>query len=119
MSLNQRLNKTGTIRRMSGRSDDGYGGITQTEAEIDTGLKFRLFSITPWDRQAFASEYGFEKDAVIKKGTCILNDNLQNGDIIEVSKTERYRVLSVEPMDGIRSETHHLAIIVCNHGNRS
>jgi len=115
MGFNQRLFKTASIRRSQDKSD-GYGGLIPSETEVVSAYKFHYFNMTPWDREAMLTKYGAEPTAVMLKGTGEYNANLAELDILQVSATERYRVMSVMPMYGKSSTPHHASLVLMNLG---
>ena len=115
MGFNQRLFKTATIRRPEDISD-GYGGLYPSETEIVAEYKFHAFNMTPWDREAMLTKYGAEPNAVMLKGTGEFHADLAELDILEVSASERWRVMSVMPMYGRTDTAHHVSLVLMDAG---
>jgi len=113
MGFEQRLFKTASIRRPSSVSD-GYGGIKPSETELVASYKFHAFNMTPWDREAMLTKYGAEPNAVMLKGTGEYNSSLAELDILKVSDSERWRVMSVMPMYGATDTPHHVSLVLMN-----
>ena len=111
MSLAARLFKTGSVERVT-EADDGYGGTTKVETEVVAALKFHVYNITPWDREALSTRWGFESNAVIFKASSEYNATVQNLDVLQVSGTEKYRILSISPMYGRSSTPQHLSMLL-------
>ena len=111
MSFKARLFKTATVERSS-EGDDGFGGITKTEAEVSTGYEFHLFNITPVDREVLATRFGIVDFAVIMKGVGPWLSTMQNNDILQVSASEKYRILAISPMYGRGSTPHHVSLVI-------
>lgn len=100
MSRGTRYRHTATIRRVSSTSD-GYGGVIDAETPVATGYRFSHWHVNPWDREAVVlQKYGLEKDTVFHLGTGEYSPVIQNNDILEISATDRFRVLATNEVWG-------------------
>ena len=115
MGFNQRLFKEATVYRKA-QASDGYGGICPTETEVISSYKFHIFNMNSWDREAMITQYGAEPLAVMMKGTGEYNSELANLDILQVSETERWRVMSVSEQYGRSSTPHHVSLVLMDAG---
>lgn len=111
MGFMQRLFKTASVRRIEDVSD-GYGGLKPSECEVVPLYKFHYFNMTPWDREAMITKYGAESGAVMLKGTGEYSSELQELDILQVSASERYRVMSIMSMQGRSATPHHVSLVL-------
>lgn len=109
MAIADRWDKTGTVKSVA-EQDDGYGGMTKAETTVVTGYPFGLFSMSAFTQQQELSRLGLQKDADLKRGTGEAH-SLTLGCIIEVSATERYKVLGVMPQIGKGGVAHHYAFL--------
>ena len=111
MSFESRLFKTGSVERVT-EADDGFGGTTKVETEVVAALGFHAFNITPWDREVVTTLYGVEPSSVVLKASAGWNATVQNTDVIQVSATEKYRILSISPMYGRSSTPKHMSMLL-------
>lgn len=116
MAYSDRLPYTGTVTRET-VTQDSYGGIGYSATTtVLRNLKFNTFNVSPFDREMLFSEYGTQVFTVaLKLVTERFRSDLadiKNNDIIEVSSTEKYRILGIAPQRGRHGQLDHLAMLV-------
>lgn len=99
MSRSSRYRSTATIKRVV-RSKDGYGGIAKSEVAVVSDYRFMYWHLNPWDREAVVTKYGLEKDTVLRLAVGPYNSDIQNADIMDVSASERWQILSTNEVWG-------------------
>lgn len=110
MPRHSRYRSTATVKRVTNTSD-GYGGLVEAETTVATGYKFMYWHLSPWDRESVVLKYGLEEDTILRLGTgqFVLDGDgnlvVRNNDILQVSSTERWQVLTTNEVFGRNNET--------------
>lgn len=111
MAVSDRYDKTATIKSVTETSGHGWLATT-SEAEDKTEYRFRRWKPRPHDRDALLTAHNLTTGDSIFRGMGEYSSALQALDILEVSATERYKVLGVEGMTAYGATPHHLALVL-------
>lgn len=105
MARRSRYRAVATVKRVANISD-GYGGLVEAETTVDVGYKFMFWHLNPQDRESVVlSKFGLEEDTVLRLGVGDYNTLVHNNDILEISPTDRWQVLTTNEVWGRNNST--------------
>ena len=118
MGRRSRYRATATVKRVTNVSD-GYGGLKDSEATIVSSYSFMYWHLSPWDREAYVGKHGLERDAILRLGVGDYDSTIRNGDVLDISATERWEILSTDEVWG-KSNTGpvSMGLLLAQAGNR-